>query len=47
MACIFTTQFEYNRQKYDAIVSVITKEDVVSFKTEVLDLDMHILLSEG
>lgn len=47
MARIFTTQFQYNHQNYDAIVTVITKEDSISFNVRVLDLDLHLILPGG
>ena len=47
MARIFTTQFRYNHQSYDAIVTVITKEDSISFNVKVLDLDLHLILPGG
>jgi len=47
MARIFTTQFQYNNQSYEAIVTVIPKEDTTTFHVRVLDLNLHMLLPGG
>jgi hypothetical protein len=47
MARIFTTHFQYNHQKYDAIVTIVTKEDTTCFNVKVLDLDLHAVLPGG
>lgn len=47
MARIFTTQFQYNHQNYDAIVTIVTKEDTTYFNVKVLDQDLHAVLPGG
>jgi hypothetical protein len=47
MARIFTTTFEFNHQKYDAIVTVITQNGNLNFNVKVLDTDLqHFLPGE-
>jgi hypothetical protein len=47
MARIFTTQFNFNDQLYDAIITIIEKEGKTSFNIKVLDLDLQELLPGG
>jgi len=47
MARIFTTRFQYNAQSYEAIVTIIPKENTTTFHVKVLDLDLHVLLPGG
>ena len=47
MARIFTTQFQYNHQKYDAIVTIILKGDTTQFNVKVLDIDLHEVIPGG
>lgn len=47
MARIFTTQFHYNAESYEAIVTIIPKGDTTTFHVKVLDLDLHVLLPGG
>jgi len=47
MARIFTTQFQYNAQSYEAIVTIIPKDDTTTFHVRVLDLDLQLLLPGG
>ena len=47
MARIFTTQFQYNAQSYEAVVTIISKGDTTTFHVKVLDLDLHVLLPDG
>lgn len=44
MARIFTTQFHYNAQSYEIIVTIIPKGDHTTFHVRVLDLDLHVLI---
>ena len=47
MARIFTTSFEFNHQRYDAIVTVITNNQQLSFNVKLLDADLHQLFPDG
>lgn len=47
MARVFTTSFEFNHQRYDAIVTVTTKEDQLNFHIKLLDVDFHHLIPNG
>lgn len=47
MARIFTTSFEFNHQRYDAVVTVITQNDQLNFHIKLLDLDFHHLIPNG
>lgn len=47
MARIFTTQFQYNGQSYNAIVTMVPKDDTTTFHVKVLDLDLHVWLPGG
>ena len=47
MARIFTTQFKYNHQRYDAIVTVIHRDGIITFNVKVLDLDFQEVLPGG
>lgn len=47
MARIFTTSFEFNHQRYDAVVTVITQNDQLNFHIRLLDVDFHHLIPNG
>lgn len=47
MARVFTTSFEYNHQKYDAIVTVLQQGDQLQFNVKLLDADLHQVLPNG
>lgn len=47
MVRIFTTQFQYNHQVYDAIITVIPKDGATTFTIKVLDFNLHALLPGG
>lgn len=47
MARIFTTQFTFNHQMYDAIVTMISTDGKLNFNVKVLDLELHDLLPGG
>lgn len=47
MARIFTTSFEFNHQRYDAVVTVITQNDQLNFHIKLLDADFHHLIPNG
>jgi hypothetical protein len=47
MARIFTTQFQFNHQTYDAIVTVISTNGKLSFNVKVLDMELFDLLPGG
>jgi hypothetical protein len=47
MARIFTTSFTFNHRKYDAIVTVINRDNKVSFSVKVMDMDLQELIPEG
>jgi hypothetical protein len=47
MARVFTTTFEFNHQRYDAIVTVFTQGDQLNFHIKLLDMDFHHLIPDG
>ena len=47
MARIFTTSFEFNQKLYDAIVTMIQKENKISFNIKIMDLELHRILPSG
>ena len=47
MARIFTTSFEFNQKVYDAIVTVISREQELSFNIKIMDLELLRILPEG
>ena len=47
MARIFTTSFEFNEQRYDAIVTVISRGDEVNFNVKLLGADFDHLFPNG
>jgi hypothetical protein len=47
MARIFTTNFEFNKQQYDAIITVLTKDKKVVFKIQVLDDELIKMIPGG
>lgn len=47
MARVFTTSFEFNHQRYDAIVTVIAHDNQLSFQIKLLDVDFHHLIPDG
>lgn len=47
MARVFTTTFEFNYQRYDAIVTVIAQSGQLSFQVKLLDVDFHHLIPDG
>lgn len=47
MARVFTTSFEFNHQRYDAIVTVLAQNDQLSFHVKLLDVDFHHLIPNG
>jgi hypothetical protein len=47
MARIFTTRFEFNQKDYDAIVTVISQGNKVSFKIRILDRELQRILPDG
>ena len=46
MARIFTTSFEFNHQKYDAIVTVLTQNGNLNFNVKILDTDLQHFLPQ-
>ena len=47
MARIFTTSFEFNHRRYDAIVTIITHDQQENFNIKILDADIHHLIPNG
>ena len=47
MARVFTTTFEFNHQRYDAIVTVFTQDGQLNFHVKLLDMDFHHLIPNG
>jgi hypothetical protein len=47
MARIFTTQFVFNHQSYDAIVTVLPKGGNVQISVQLLHIDLHELIPNG
>ena len=47
MARVFTTSFEFNHQRYDAIVTVTTQDNQLCFQVKLLDVDFHHLIPNG
>jgi hypothetical protein len=47
MARVFTTSFEFNHQRYQAIVTIISKGDQLNFNVRLLDPDLHDIVPEG
>ena len=47
MARIFTTSFEFNQKIYDAIVTVINRENKVSFNIKIMDMELQRILPAG
>jgi hypothetical protein len=47
MARIFTTHFVFNRQVYDAIVTVLSHEGQLQFTVRVMDSELLELLPDG
>jgi len=47
MVKVFTTQFHFNQQYYDAIITVLGKNEKTLFQVKVLDMDIHHLLPGG
>ena len=47
MARIFTTSFEFNQKVYDAIVTVIHRENKVSFNIKLMDMELQRILPAG
>lgn len=47
MARIFTTSFEFNHQRYDAIVTLTSAEGKTVFNVKLLDLDLQAFLPDG
>ena len=47
MARIFTTSFEFNHRRYDAIVTIITHNQQLNFTVKLLDADLHHLFPQG
>lgn len=47
MARVFTTSFEFNHQRYDAIVTITTQNDQLCFQVKLLDVDFHHLIPNG
>ena len=40
MARVFTTSFVFNQQTYNAIVTLISREGILSFTIHVIDVDL-------
>ncbi|HEU0111357.1 MAG TPA: hypothetical protein VFQ73_10795 [Flavisolibacter sp.] len=47
MARIFTTEFIFNHQKYDAIVTIFSKDGKVNFAVKVMDLELQEIIPNG
>ena len=47
MARVFTTRFTFNRQVYDAIVTVISKAGGLNFNIRLMDTELFELLPDG
>jgi len=47
MARVFTTSFEFNHRKYDAIVTIITHDQQLNFTVKLLDTDLHDIFPDG
>ena len=47
MARVFTTSFEYNYQRYDAIVTIIAQGEQLNFSVKLLDADLHDFFPNG
>lgn len=47
MARVFTTSFEFNHQRYDAIVTITSKDSQLNFNVRLLDVDLLSLFPEG
>jgi hypothetical protein len=47
MARVFTTSFEFNHQRYNAIVTIITSNQQLNFTVKLLDTDLHHLFPNG
>ena len=47
MARIFTTSFEFNHKVYDAIVTVISREQELVFTIKIMDLELQRILPPG
>lgn len=47
MARVFTTSFEFNHHRYDAIVTIIAREGLLDFNVKLLDIDLHDFFPDG
>ncbi len=47
MVRVFTTSFEFNHQRYDAIVTIIANGDQLNFNVRLLDPDLQEVFPEG
>jgi hypothetical protein len=47
MARVFTTSFEFNHQRYNAIVTILSQEDQLNFNVRLLDADLHDFFPDG
>lgn len=47
MARIFTTSFEFNHERYDAIVTVMVQDDQLNFHVKLLNDESHSLIPRG
>lgn len=47
MARIFTTQFTFNEQSYDAIVTMLTTNGNLNFTIKLMDIELQELLPGG
>jgi hypothetical protein len=47
MARVFTTSFEFNHQRYQAIVTILSKGDQLNFNVRLLDPELHEIIPEG
>lgn len=47
MARIFTTEFEYNHERYDALVTVLTENDELQIEIRLLDKELQRFIPAG
>ncbi len=47
MARIFTTSFEFNHQRYDAIVTVLSKDGELNFHIKILNEEVFDMIPNG
>ena len=47
MARVFTTRFVFNQRSYDAIVTIISREEQLNFTVKLMDAELLQLLPDG